>query len=230
MRERIKRLMEDRTNMLAAISHDLRTPITRMRLRAEFVEDTAIRADMLRDLERLNEMVQSALAFIRDSRVDGAATSFDLPSLLRTICDQFGEMGEDVSYLGSEQKVVTGRPDALHRAVTNLVENALKFGTKAMIELQDLPDGGLAIDILDDGPGIADADPEKLMRPFVRGDDARTQSPQSGFGLGLTIANSIIVAHGGQLTLRNRQPRGLMARLTLGSGCRPAVHAARSDA
>jgi signal transduction histidine kinase len=230
MGERIKRLVEDRTNMLAAISHDLRTPITRMRLRAEFVEDKAIRRDMLRDLERLNEMVQSALAFIRDSRVEGAATRVDLPCLLQTICEQFAEMGQDVSYHGAQQMVVMARPDALQRAVTNLVENALKFGTKAMIELQDLADGSLAIDILDDGPGLADANPEKLIRPFVRGDNARTQNPQSGFGLGLTIANSIIEAHGGKLTFRDRQPRGLTVRLTLGRDCWPVSHVTMSDA
>jgi signal transduction histidine kinase len=230
MRERIKRLMEDRTTMLAAISHDLRTPITRLRLRAEFVEDEVIRADMLKDLERLNEMVHSALAFLRDSRAEGATVSFDLSCLLQTICEQFSGMGEDVTYHGANHKVVMGRPDALHRAVTNLVENALKFGTKAMIDLQDLTDGGVAIDILDDGPGLVDADPENLMRPFVRGDNARTQNPQSGFGLGLTIANSIIEAHGGQLTLRNRQPCGLTARLTLGRSCQPVVHASLSDA
>ena len=228
MGERIKRLVEDRTNMLAAISHDLRTPITRMRLRAEFVEDKAIRDDMLRDLERLNEMVHSALSFIRDSRVEGAATRVDLPCLLQTICEQFAEMGQDVSYHGVKQMVVTVRPDALQRAVTNLVENALKFGTKATIELQVFPDGSLAIDILDDGPGLADADPEKLIRPFVRGDNARTQYPQSGFGLGLTIANSIIEAHGGKLSFRNRQPRGLTVRLTLAR--QPASRVSMSDA
>jgi len=218
MGERIKRLVEDRSNMLAAISHDLRTPITRMRLRVEFVDDSAIRTAMLEDLEQLNEMVHSALAFLRDSRVEIAATRFDLPHLLQTICQQFTEMGGDVRYHGAEKKFVMARPDAIRRAVTNLVENALKFGTKAMIELQTMPDGSVAIDIVDDGPGLANADPEKLLRPFVRGDDARTLNPQSGFGLGLTIANSIIEAHGGQLTLRNRQPRGLTARLKFGSG------------
>jgi len=99
-----------------------------------------------------------------------------------------------------------------------------------MIELQDLADGSLAIDILDDGPGLADANPEKLIRPFVRGDNARTQNPQSGFGLGLTIANSIIEAHGGKLTFRDRQPRGLTVRLTLGRDCWPVSHVTMSDA
>jgi signal transduction histidine kinase len=230
MGERIKRLVDDRTNMLAAISHDLRTPITRMRLRAEFVEDKTVRGDMIRDLEDLNEMVQSALAFIRDSRVENAATRVDLPCLLQTICEQFAEMGQDVSYHGAQQMVVMARPDALQRAVTNLVENALKFGTKATIELQDLPDGNLAIDILDEGPGLADADPKELIRPFVRGDNARTQNQQSGFGLGLTIANSIIEAHGGKLTFRNRQPRGLSVRLTLSRDCWPVSHESTGDA
>jgi signal transduction histidine kinase len=220
MGERIKRLVEDRTNMLAAISHDLRTPITRLRLRAEFIEDEAIRAYMLSDLERLNSMIHAALAFIRDSRTEDAAIKFDLAALLRAVCKQFAGTGKDVCYRGAEREQVVARPDSLQRAVTNLVENALKFGTKAVIELHEVADGGLAIDVIDDGPGLGEADPQWLLRPFIRGDNARTQNRNSGFGLGLTIANAIIEAHGGRLTLRNREPGGLTARLTLGSDCR----------
>jgi signal transduction histidine kinase len=215
MGARIKRLIEDRTNMLAAISHDLRTPITRLRLRTEFVEDETLRNDMLNDLEQLTEMVKSTLAFLRDSRLDEAMTNFDLAELLRKVCGQFAEIGKEVTYTGDEQKVVSGRPDAISRAVTNLIENAVKFGTKASVVLHSLADGSVAIDVLDDGPGISDSDPVRLLRPFVRGDSARTLTPQSGFGLGLTIASSIIEAHGGQLTLTNRKPRGLAARLRL---------------
>jgi signal transduction histidine kinase len=116
--------------------------------------------------------------------------------------------------------MVLARADSLQRAVTNLVENAVKFGSKAVVELNDLPDGHVAIDVIDDGPGLGDADPVQLLRPFVRGDHARTQHPDSGFGLGLTIANAIVEAHGGRLSLTNREPRGLAARLTLGRECR----------
>ena len=170
---RVKRLIEDRTNMLAAISYDLRTPITRLRLRVEFLEDDALRSAMLKDLEQLNEMIGSALTFIRDSRVEGSMTRFNLPSLLQTISDQFVEMGERVSYHGFDRLPVTARADGIRRAVTNLVENALKFGTEAIIELRITRDGDITIDVLDDGPGILDNDPDKLVRPFVRGDDAR---------------------------------------------------------
>ena len=225
---RVKRLIEDRTNMLAAISHDLRTPITRLRLRVEFLEDEALRSAMLKDLEQLNEMIGSALAFIRDSRVEESMTRFNLPDLLQTISDQFVEMGESVSYHGLDRLPVTARSDGIRRAVTNLVENALKFGTEAIIELQITPDGDITIDVLDDGPGILGNDPDKLVRPFVRGDDARTLNVQTGFGLGLTIAKSIAEAHGGQLTLSNRQPRGLMARLRLGRQCQLRVKPAAS--
>jgi signal transduction histidine kinase len=223
MGARIKRLIEDRTNMLAAISHDLRTPITRLRLRTEFVEDETLRRDMLNDLEQLTEMVKSTLAFLRDSRLEEAMTNFDLAELLRKVCGQFAEIGKEVTYTGEEQKVVSGRPDAISRAVTNLIENALKFGTKANVVLHSLADGSVAIDVLDDGPGISDPDPLRLLRPFVRGDSARTLTPQSGFGLGLTIANSIIEAHGGQLTLTNRKPCGLAARLRLAGDYQPRV-------
>lgn len=221
MGSRIKRLVQDRTNMLAAISHDLRTPITRLRLRAEFVEDETLRLAMLKDLEQLNDMVRSALAFLRDSRVDETPTSFDVAELLRTICAQFAEIGQEVNYGGVDRKLIVARPDAIGRAVTNLVENAVKFGSNVQVELQTLADGCTAIDVLDDGPGIEGVDPESLLRPFVRGDNARTLNPQSGFGLGLTIASSIIEAHGGELTLSNRTPHGLRARLKLGSNCQP---------
>jgi len=230
MGARIKRLIEDRTNMLAAISHDLRTPITRLRLRTEFVEDETLRRDMLNDLEQLTEMVKSTLAFLRDSRLNEAMTNFDLAELLRKVCGQFAEMGKDVTYTGEEQKIVSGRPDAISRAITNLIENALKFGTKASVVLHSLVDGSVAIDVLDDGPGISDPDPVRLLRPFVRGDNARTLKPQSGFGLGLTIANSIIEAHGGQLTLTNRKPCGLVARLRLAGNYQPADSRGRAPA
>ncbi len=226
MGSRIKRLVQDRTNMLAAISHDLRTPITRLRLRAEFVEDEMLRLAMLKDLEQLNEMVRSALAFLRDSRMEETPTSFDLAALLQTICAQFAEMGHVVTYGGADRKLIIARPDAISRAVTNLVENAVKFGSNVHVELQTLPDGCTAVDVVDDGPGLEGADPESLLRPFVRGGNARTLKPQSGFGLGLTIANSITEAHGGKLTLCNRTPHGLMARLKLGSDCQPEVPAA----
>ncbi len=219
MGARIKRLIEDRTNMLAAISHDLRTPITRLRLRTEFVEDDKLRRAMLKDLAQLTEMVCSALAFLRDSRSAGAMTDFDLAELLQRISGQFAEIGQKVTYCGEDHKIVTGRPDAISRAVTNLVENAVKFGTKADITLLQLSDGSIAIDVLDNGPGISERDSERLLRPFVRGDNARTLTSQSGFGLGLTIANSIIEAHGGQLTLTNCKPSGLAARIRLTRNC-----------
>ncbi len=223
MGARIKRLVEDRTNMLAAISHDLRTPITRLRLRTEFVEDEKLRSDMLNDLELLTEMVKSTLAFLRDSRLEEEMTNFDLGALLRKVCGQFNEMGKEVTYNGEQHKVISGRPDAISRAVTNLIENALKFGTKANVILHSLPDGSVTIDVLDDGPGISDPDPARLLRPYVRGDNARTLTPQSGFGLGLTIANSIVEAHGGQLTLTNRKPCGLAVRLQFAGGSPPRV-------
>jgi signal transduction histidine kinase len=212
---RIKRLVEDRTHMLAAISHDLRTPITRLRLRADFIEDEAIRAPTLRDVEQMNQMIDAALAFIRDTRMEDSLTTVELPALLQTICDQFVEMGENVSYQGPDRLLAAVRPFAFQRAVTNLVQNAVKFGSSAVIELRSEPEGAITIDIADDGPGLADTDPQKLLAAFVRGDAARTMNDQSGFGLGLTIAHSVIEAHGGQLTFCNRQPRGLTVRLTL---------------
>lgn len=214
MRERITGLIDDRTKMLAAISHDLRTPITRMRLRSEFIEDETHRSRMLGDLDQMRSMLESVLSFLRNDRRLEAMTLVDIASTLQLVTDQFGDMGRKVSYDGPPHAMATVRPDDLLRSVTNLVENAVRFGAEATIRLRTSPDV-VTIDVEDDGPGISDAQKNNMLEPFVRGDDARNMDETSGFGLGLSIANAIVLAHGGALSLHDRQPHGLVARIQL---------------
>jgi signal transduction histidine kinase len=214
MRERITTLIDDRTKMLAAISHDLRTPITRMRLRSEFIEDDAHRSRMLGDLDQMRSMLESVLSFLRNDRKLESMTLVDVATTLQLITDQFADMGHKVAYDGPEHAMATVRPDDLHRSVTNLVENAARFGAEATIRLRVSPDT-VTIEVEDDGPGISDARKEIMLEPFVRGDDARNMDEAAGFGLGLSIARSIVLAHGGELTLNDRQPHGLIVRIEL---------------
>jgi signal transduction histidine kinase len=214
MRERITGLIDDRTKMLAAISHDLRTPITRMRLRSEFIEDETHRSRMLDDLDQMRSMLESVLSFLRNGRRLEAMTLVDIASTLQLITDQFGDMGRKVAYDGPAHAMATVRPDDLHRAVTNLVENAARFGAEAVIRLRVSPDQ-FTIDVEDDGPGISDALKQNMLEPFVRGDDARNMDEAAGFGLGLSITNAIVLAHGGALSLHDRQPHGLVVRMRL---------------
>jgi signal transduction histidine kinase len=214
MRERISTLIDDRTKMLAAISHDLRTPITRMRLRSEFIEDDVHRSRMLRDLDQMRSMLEQVLSFLRNDRKLEAMTLVDVASTLQLITDQFADMGHKVAYDGPEHAMATVRPDDLHRSITNLVENAVRFGAEATIRLAVSPKN-ITIDVEDDGPGISDAHKDIMLEPFVRGDDARNMDEAAGFGLGLSIARSIVQAHGGALSLNDRQPHGLMVRIEL---------------
>jgi signal transduction histidine kinase len=214
MRERITTLIDDRTRMLAAISHDLRTPITRMRLRAEFIEDEVHRRRMLSDLDQMRSMLESVLSFLRNDRKLEAMTLVDVASTLQLVTDQFVDMGHKINYEGPEHAMATVRPEDLHRSITNLVENAVRFGAEAAIRLKVSLDT-VTIEVADDGPGISDARKNVMLEPFVRGDDARNMDEAAGFGLGLSIARTIVLAHGGELSLNDRQPRGLIVRIQL---------------
>jgi signal transduction histidine kinase len=214
MRERITALIDDRTRMLAAISHDLRTPITRMRLRSEFIEDEAHRSRMLDDLDQMRSMLESVLSFLRNDGKLESMTLVDIATTLQLVADQFGDMGHKIAYHGPDHAMATVRPDDLHRSITNLVENAIRFGAEATIRLTVSPDTA-TIEIEDDGPGIADARKHAMLEPFVRGDDARNMDEAAGFGLGLSIARAIVLAHGGELSLHDRQPHGLIVRIEL---------------
>jgi signal transduction histidine kinase len=215
MRERVRRLIDDRTQMLAAISHDLRTPITRLRLRAEFIEDDHARTMTLRDLDQMNGLVEAALSFVRDGQGGAGTTALvDLASVVQTVCDGFSDIGADVQVARSRHVLVRGRPDELQRAITNLVDNAVKYGGTAVLSMEASP-RGIAVAVRDSGPGIPEAERDAMLQPFVRGDRARNLNEASGFGLGLSIVLAIVEAHQGRLVLDNIPEGGLCARIEL---------------
>src|SRR5262249_16952954 len=177
--------------------HDLRTPITRLRLRSEFIEDEALRRQMLSDLDRMRSMVESVLVFLRDGHAQESETPVDLASSLQTICDEFADTGHAVAYVGPDHRVMTARPDALHRAVTNLIDNAVRYGGgNAVVRLAETP-MSVTIAIEDEGPGIPDAQQDAMFEPFVRGDAARSMNEDTRFGPGLAVPPAGIGAHGG---------------------------------
>ena len=215
MADRIRRFVKDRTELLTAIGHDLRTPITRMKLRAEFVEDEEIRRKMLADLEDLEAMVSATLAFGRDAATSEPVSSFDLAELLRTIVDETADTHPDkpdaVSYDGPAHLTITARLLSLKRAIANLVNNAMAYGGSAHVHLS-LPIPGqdpqmLTIEVADDGPGIPVDQLDRVFEPFHRLEASRNRET-GGTGLGLSIARNIFRAHGGDVILTNRRPDG----------------------
>jgi signal transduction histidine kinase len=213
MRERISILMNDRTRMLAAISHDLRTPITRLRLRSEYIEDDAQREQSLHDLDQMQSMLESVLSFLRSGNT-GSTTLVDVAALLQMISDEHSDCGHPVTYEGPARATRMVRPAEIRRAVTNLVDNAVRFGTEVIIRL-DASSKRMIIEVCDNGPGIPDDRKAAMLEPFVRGEEARTLDATSGFGLGLSIAQAVAHAHNGTLSLHDNDPRGLVARIEL---------------
>ncbi|GGF35050.1 hypothetical protein GCM10011611_46590 [Aliidongia dinghuensis] len=213
MQASVQRFIEDRTQMVAAISHDLRTPITRLRLRAEFVEDEEQRDRMLGDLDQMAEMIEATLAFARDDAANEPMTPIDLPSLLESMVDEAVDAGHEASYAGPSRRIIQGRPVALRRAFGNLVDNAIKYGEAVEIAFADTAEG-CRIAIADHGPGIAATDREKVFQPFVRLEASRNRDT-GGTGLGLSIARSIIRGHGGEIALTNRPEGGLQVLVSL---------------
>jgi signal transduction histidine kinase len=223
MAARIRRFVQDRTDLLTAIGHDLRTPITRLKLRAEFIEDDEQRGKVLGDLEELEAMVSATLAFGRDARTGEAVSALDLAELLRTLLDEAGdarpEAAERLEYEGPPHWTVRARPLALKRALTNLISNAVMYGGSARVRLVPPASVGaagamLTIEVEDDGPGIPPGELERVFEPFHRGEPSRNRET-GGVGLGLPIARNILRAHGGDVVLANRPTGGAKATVTL---------------
>jgi signal transduction histidine kinase len=212
MHERLQRYMKSRASLLAAISHDLRTPLTRLRLRAEKVEDPELQASFKRDVDEMNDMLKATLGLFQGMSDQEASAPVDIMKLLGTICVEFAEMGEDVTLEGSAGKTIDARPNALKRCITNLVSNAVKYGGSATIAVSDSDE--LEIRVIDSGPGIPEASLDQVFEPFRRLEDSRHRET-GGTGLGLSIARDIAQAHGGSLVLENRAPSGLVAILRL---------------
>ena len=219
MAGRIRRFVQDRTDLLAAIGHDLRTPITRLKLRAEFVEDDEQRRKILADLDELETMVSATLAFGRDSRTSEAVVSLDLVELLRTVLDEAAdarpEAAEAITFDGPPHLTFRGRTLSLKRAFANLVANALAYGGAARLRLlAEDASGMVTVEIEDDGPGIPPEELDLMFEPFRRGEPSRNKET-GGVGLGLPIVRNILRAHGGDVTLANRAPHGLRATVRL---------------
>jgi signal transduction histidine kinase len=218
MAARIRRFVQDRTELLTAIGHDLRTPITRLKLRAEFIEDDEQRGKILADLEELEAMVSATLAFGRDARTTEPVSQLDLAELLRTILDEAGDANPDrldkLNYEGPAHLTVQARSLALKRVLVNLVVNAVNYGGSATVRLLNPANRIVVIEIEDDGPGIPPGDLDRVFEPFHRGEPSRNRET-GGVGLGLPIARNIMRAHGGDVTLANRPTGGAKAIVTL---------------
>ena len=218
MAARVRRFVEDRTFLLTAIGHDLRTPITRLKLRAEYMEDDEQRGKMLADLDEMEAMVAATLAFGRDATSTEPVVRLDLASLLRTILDDAAdgdpEHADALTYTGPKHLPVAARPLALKRALANLVGNALKYGDAAAVTLHAPVRGMARIDIDDNGPGIPADEMERVFEPFRRLEISRNRET-GGSGLGLSIARNILRAHGGDISLTNRPEGGLRVGVIL---------------
>jgi signal transduction histidine kinase len=217
MAARIRRFVQDRTELLTAIGHDLRTPITRLKLRAEFVEDDEQRQKFLSDLDELDAMVSATLVFGRDTADTEPAVAFDMVALLRTVLDDAAdarpEAADALCFSGPAHLTVTGRILALKRSFANLVGNAVKYGNAARVTLTT-EDGMAMVTIEDDGPGLPPDELERIFEPFYRVEDSRNRET-GGTGLGLPIARNILRAHGGDVVLGNRAGGGARAVVTM---------------
>lgn len=213
MQARIDRLIADRVQALAAVSHDLRTPISRLRLRAGFIEDQESQRKIDADLDEMEAMITATLAYLRGEAEQEQLRVTNLAAILETLCDDATDAGRNVSYDGPSQVRLACRPIAIKRALANLIDNAVKYGGAARVTLRD-HGSSVEVAVEDDGPGIPEAEIEAAFEPFRRLDPSRNPD-SSGSGLGLTIARQVAERHGGTVALHNRPSDGLVAILTL---------------
>ncbi|PHQ80820.1 MAG: hypothetical protein COB66_03785, partial [Coxiella sp. (in: Bacteria)] len=214
MQGRIRRLIMDRTQMLAAISHDLRTPITRLQLRIEAMHDQPQYVKAEADLNEMERMISSILSFARDYVHSEQMERFDLNALIENICNELEDTGMAITFSSEQPRLpYFGRMTALKRAFTNLIENAVKYGDQAAVTIEPSTQD-LKIKIRDKGTGIPESEMEKVFAPFYRVDPSRTPE-KSGSGLGMAVARDIIRAHGGDIALHNHEQGGLLVLITL---------------
>ncbi|MBV7476454.1 ATP-binding protein [Pseudomonas sp. PDM31] len=215
MQARIAAYLKERMQLLAAISHDLQTPITRMKLRAEFMDDSSEKDKLCNDLGEMEHLVREGVAYARS--IHGATEESrrtDLDSFLDSLVFDYQDMGKDVQLAGKSASVIDTRPHALRRVLVNLTDNALKFAGAAELWVEKKADGSLLVKVMDRGPGIAEEELAQVMQPFYRVENSRNRST-GGTGLGLAIAQQLAMAIGGSLTLSNREGGGLCAQLRL---------------
>jgi signal transduction histidine kinase len=213
MQEQLRKLIDDRIQLAAAIAHDLGTPITRLRLRAEEIENEEQRGKILADLAQMQGMIAATLDFARQDLAVEPYESVDLPSLLQSLSDDFGDMGHQVALATMPRAVARLRPHAVRRALTNVIENAVKYGKHAHVQLSEEP-AGYTIIVDDDGPGLPEGLKAETFRPFRRLEQQGQEHVQ-GTGLGLTVTRTIVRDHGGDIDLINRPEGGLRVVITL---------------
>ncbi len=214
MQERVRRHVHERTQMLGAIPHDLKTPITRLRLRSEMLDDDDLRGKIQRDLDEMESMVRGTLEFFSDLGDRPQRVPVDIEALVGSLCEDRRESGQAVELSGSAREPYRGYPQSLKRCIDNLVGNAVRYGGSAHIAIEDSHDT-LRIIVTDKGPGIPDAELERVFEPYFRLEDSRNIE-SGGTGLGLSIARNIARWHGGDVFLRNAPGGGLIAELVLG--------------
>lgn len=213
MQLRLKQFVDERTHMLAAIAHDLRTPLTRLRLFAEYVGDKTQQRQLLSDIAEMDAMINSTLAFAGDEAKSEAHSPVDMAALLISLCDNACDAGGQAVYCGPDHAQLPCQPVAMRRALTNLVDNGCKYAQHVTVELRDEADA-IVIAIDDDGPGIPPAQIEQAFAPFQRLEASRNRAT-GGTGLGLTIARDVIRGHGGSIRLLQAAPHGLLALIQL---------------
>ncbi len=213
MQQRLRRLVDNRTRMLAAISHDLKTPITLLCLRAEYIEDPEEKQKTLATLAEMESMIESTLAFAREDAEQEEPRVVDLSSLVESICDDMADAGRAVEFEESPPLKYTCRPLALKRAFSNVVDNAIKYGGNARVKVLSHP-GLVEIVVDDDGPGIPEAELKEVFAPFYRLERSRSRET-GGAGLGLSLSRTVAHAHGGEIILANRLEGGLRAIIQL---------------
>jgi signal transduction histidine kinase len=215
MRDRIAHYLEERVQILAAISHDLQTPITRMRLRADMAEDTPEKDKLVSDLREIERLVQDGIAYARSSHGSGEKTSrIDLSSFIDSIAYDYQDTGKAVTVAGIVQGTAVTKPHALRRILTNFIDNAIKFAGAAEISVEGKGEGNTIITVTDRGPGIPDDKLEAAMQPFYRLEISRNRDT-GGTGLGLAIAQQLAVSVGGAVRIYNRPGGGLAAEISL---------------
>ncbi|HSZ75178.1 MAG TPA: ATP-binding protein [Rhizomicrobium sp.] len=215
MTDQVKRTLESQRQLLSAVGHDLRTPITAMRINIEFVEDAELRERLETNLSELQELTEAVLSAARGA--GGEQTrNVDLAALIESVCADLDDLGEAVTWQPHEPAPLNCRPNEIRRAVRNLVENAVAYGTRARARLEETK-SEYAIVVNDDGPGIPDADRARVFEPFVRLETSRN-AETGGTGLGLTLVKAIAEGHGGSIELENRPEGGLRATLRLPRG------------
>ncbi|MFT8956521.1 MAG: ATP-binding protein [Gluconobacter oxydans] len=214
MQAQIQQFIEYRTTMLAAISHDLRTPLTRIRLRGEFIDCPEQQRNLFRDVDEMQAMIDGALSFFRNDASREDSIMFDLPGLLQTIANDYCDQGFTVGYYGPVKAGYVGQLYAMKRVFSNLVENAIKYATPPTITLETEADGNYMIFIRDNGPGIPENSLSEVFEPYFRLDKSRNRQT-GGVGLGLTSAQTIVRSNGGDITMVNRPEGGLEVRIHL---------------